>query len=87
VRAAALGLLIPAAMMAVPLSAWALANPASVFCVQTGGKSESVQTASGAQFGVCILPGGEIVDEWAYFRARHPQPPGSPPLGTPSWGW
>jgi hypothetical protein len=72
VREAALGLTILAAAATVPPAAWALANPASQFCVQTGGRSEILQTASGAQLGICILPGGEIVEEWAYFRARHP---------------
>jgi putative hemolysin len=50
----------------------ALANPAAVFCAESGGRSELLQTASGAQLGICILPGGEIVEEWAYFRSRHP---------------
>jgi len=72
VRDAALVLLILAAGTAVPLPARALANPASLFCAETGGRSEIVKTASGAQLGICILPGGEIVEEWAYFRARHP---------------
>jgi uncharacterized protein len=75
VKEAALVLPLLAAA-AVPLPAWALANPASTFCVETGGRSEILQTASGAQLGICILPGGEIVEEWAYFRARHPQPQG-----------
>jgi len=76
VRDAALVLLILAAVAAVPLPARALANPASQFCAETGGRSEILRTASGAQLGICILPGGEIVEEWAYFRARHPQPQG-----------
>jgi uncharacterized protein len=63
---------ILAAALAMPRPAWALANPASVFCAQSGGRTEILQTASGAQLGICILPGGEIVEEWAYFRARHP---------------
>ena len=54
----------------LPGPALALANPASVFCAESGGRSEILQTASGAQLGVCILPGGQIVEEWAYFRAR-----------------
>jgi len=51
-----------------PQRASALANPASVFCVQSGGKSEIRQGRRG-QYGVCILPDGRVVDEWAYFRA------------------
>lgn len=56
----------------------ALANPASVFCAQSGGKSEILTNAAGAQFGICILPGGQIVEEWAYYRA-HARPPAAPP--------
>jgi putative hemolysin len=67
-----LGLLFLAAVAVVPRAASALANPASVFCAQSGGRSEILPTASGAQIGICILPGGEIVEEWAYFRTRHP---------------
>ena len=48
-------------------SAWALANPASVFCVQSGGKSEIRQGPRG-QYGVCLLPDGRTVEEWSYFR-------------------
>jgi uncharacterized protein len=47
--------------------AWALANPASVFCVQNGGKSEIRNSARG-QYGVCRLPDGRVVEEWAYYR-------------------
>ena len=56
------------AMLAIgPESAWALANPASVFCVQSGGKSE-IRNGARGQYGVCILPDGRVVEEWAYFR-------------------
>jgi putative hemolysin len=58
------------AMLAVaPESAWALANPASVFCVQTGGRSE-IRNGPRGQYGVCILPDGRVVEEWAYYRAN-----------------
>jgi putative hemolysin len=50
-----------------PESAWALANPASVFCVQSGGKSE-IRNGPRGQYGVCILPDGRTVEEWAYYR-------------------
>jgi hypothetical protein len=55
-------------MLAIgPERAWALANPASVFCVQSGGKSE-IRNGARGQYGVCILPDGRVVEEWAYFR-------------------
>jgi hypothetical protein len=40
-----------------------------VFCVESGGKSEIRNGAKG-QYGVCRLPDGRVVDEWAYFRAN-----------------
>jgi putative hemolysin len=74
---AALVMPMLAAMAAVPGPAPGLANPASTFCVETGGRSEIVQTVDGEQLGICILPGGQIVEEWAYFRARRsPAPQG-----------
>jgi putative hemolysin len=72
VREAALILPLLAAIAAVPRPAPALENPASAFCEETGGRSETLQTASGDQIGICILPGGKIVEEWAYFRAKRP---------------
>lgn len=59
--------IVLATLVAGPESAWALANPASVFCVQSGGKSE-IRNGARGQYGVCILPDGRTVEEWAYFR-------------------
>ena len=63
-----IGLIFLALLVTSSPNAWALANPASVFCVQSGGKSEIRKGARG-QYGVCRLPDGRVVDEWAYFRA------------------
>jgi putative hemolysin len=65
-----IGLIFVAVLVISPQSAWALANPASVFCVQSGGKSEIRKGARG-QYGVCRLPDGSVVDEWAYYRKMH----------------
>jgi len=65
-----IGLIFLALLVTSSPNAWALANPASVFCVQSGGKSEIRKGACG-QYGVCRLPDGRVVDEWAYFRAMH----------------
>lgn len=46
-----------------------LPNPASVFCIEQGGRHETVQKPNGA-IGYCHLPNGEIVEEWAYYRAH-----------------
>jgi putative hemolysin len=53
----------------VSTSASALPNPAAVFCVENGGKSQ-IRNGARGQYGVCILPDGRVVDEWAYFRAN-----------------
>lgn len=49
-----------------------IANPAAEYCVSLGGTSEIQKTAEGEQ-GVCTLPSGEKIDEWALFRRDHPQ--------------
>lgn len=64
-----IGFIFLAALFVGPQSAWALANPASVFCVQSGGKSEIRKGARG-QYGVCRLPDGRVVEEWAWSRAN-----------------
>ena len=48
-------------------------NPASKYCVDSGGRSEIRRAAHGGQYGVCILPDGRTVEEWALFRSAHPQ--------------
>ena len=61
-------LIFLAVLLISPESAWALANPASVFCAKSGGKSE-IRKGPRGQYGVCRLPDGRLVDEWAYFRS------------------
>ena len=46
-------------------------NPASAYCVQQGGKSEIRKNQDGSEYGVCILPDGKEVEEWAYYRANN----------------
>ena len=48
-----------------------IANPASEFCVQQGGRVEIRDGADG-QTGFCHLPDGEVIEEWEYFRANQP---------------
>ena len=55
-----------------------LANPASVFCIKSGGRLEIRTTAAG-QVGICIFPDGREMEEWAFWRAHHPQPGPPPP--------
>ncbi|MFG0456793.1 putative hemolysin [Shewanella mangrovisoli] len=49
-----------------------IANPAAEYCVSLGGTSEIQKTAEG-EHGICTLPSGEKIDEWALFRRDHPQ--------------
>jgi putative hemolysin len=65
-----IGLVFVAMLAICPESAWALANPASVFCAQSGGKSE-IRRGPRGQYGVCRLPDGRVVNEWSYYRLMH----------------
>jgi len=48
-----------------------VANPASTYCIEQGGKLEIRNSAEG-QYGVCILPDGTECEEWKYFRKECP---------------
>lgn len=48
-----------------------MANPASVYCAQLGGKTRIEKTAAGER-GICVLPNGAEIDEWELFRRDHP---------------
>jgi len=45
-----------------------MANPASVYCEQNGGKSEIRTADDGSQTGYCKFNDGSECEEWAYFR-------------------
>ncbi len=60
--------LIPAACVPATTPAANLANPASVYCEQNGGKLDIRSDAAGNQSGVCLFPDGSQCDEWAYLR-------------------
>lgn len=44
-----------------------MANPASVHCIERGGRLIAVRTPQGER-NDCLLPSGERIDEWALFR-------------------
>ena len=46
-----------------------MANPASKFCIDHGGKLEIVTAADGSQSGNCIIK-GQTCDEWKFFRGE-----------------
>jgi uncharacterized protein len=47
-----------------------IANPASVFCTDHGGKLEIITAADGSQTANCTLPDKTVCEEWAYFRGE-----------------
>ncbi|WP_413496211.1 DUF333 domain-containing protein [Morganella psychrotolerans] len=47
-----------------------MANPASVYCEQSGGTLNIKDTADG-QVGYCTLPDGSKIEEWALYRRDH----------------
>lgn len=47
-----------------------LANPASVFCEENGGKVDIREDASGNQYGICQFADGSECEEWAFFRGE-----------------
>lgn len=47
-----------------------IANPASVYCEEQGGRLEIRSTADGGQFGVCIFADGSECEEWAFYRGE-----------------
>ncbi|WP_111859117.1 I78 family peptidase inhibitor [Acinetobacter sp. CFCC 10889] len=49
-----------------------MANPASKYCVEQGGRSEIVKEAQG-EVGYCHLKDGQKVEEWALFRQSQAQ--------------
>ena len=56
-----------------PTPAAGIANPAAVYCTQQPDtRYEIRKNADGSEYGVCILPGGTVCDEWAYYRHECP---------------
>jgi putative hemolysin len=47
-----------------------LANPASVYCEEQGGKLDIRTDSQGGQYGVCIFDDGSECEEWAFFRGE-----------------
>lgn len=47
-----------------------IANPASVYCLEQGGKTV-MRTNKDGQYGVCVFKNGNQIDEWQYYRQNH----------------
>jgi len=58
---------VAAATTAAPAG---LANPASVACVNAGGKLEIKKDATGGEYGMCTFANGTSCEEWALFRGE-----------------
>ncbi len=61
-------LLAAAVVAGVPSVAVAMANPASVFCTEMGGRSVLARLPSGDEIGLCYLPKRKIIEEWTLYR-------------------
>jgi putative hemolysin len=61
--------LLPAVTSPAPApAAIGMANPASQHCLQRGGQLEMRQDPAGNEYGLCHLPDGRLIEEWALFR-------------------
>lgn len=47
-----------------------MANPASVYCTEQGGKLE-IRDGKDGQSGYCHLPDGRVIEEWELFRSQN----------------
>jgi len=47
-----------------------LANPASVFCTEKGGRLNITTDATGGQVGLCVFPDGSQCEEWAFYQGK-----------------
>jgi len=45
-------------------------NPASVHCIEQGGKLEIRKQPDGGEVGYCLFPDGSECEEWALFRGE-----------------
>ncbi|MFV9473365.1 DUF333 domain-containing protein [Advenella sp. RU8] len=47
-----------------------MANPASIFCNQKGGKI-IIKEGTNGQYGVCQFPNGKEIEEWEFYRQHY----------------
>jgi putative hemolysin len=46
-----------------------IANPASEFCVKSGGELK-IKDSDKGQYGICMFSDGSYCEEWAYYRGK-----------------
>ncbi|MBC7473429.1 MAG: DUF333 domain-containing protein [Candidatus Sericytochromatia bacterium] len=51
-------------------SSGAIANPASQFCINNGGKLDIRTDSTGSQNGVCIFEDKSECDEWDFYNGK-----------------
>ena len=72
VRFALFGVLFSVALCACAKEApIGMANPASVYCLKQDGVLEIRENDGGGEYGVCHMPDGTEIEEWALFRRDH----------------
>jgi putative hemolysin len=49
-----------------------MANPASIYCLEKGGKLDINKRNDGGEYGVCIFEDNRQCEEWALFRGECP---------------
>jgi putative hemolysin len=59
-----------------------IANPASKYCEENGGRVDIRTAGDGSQAGFCIFPDGSECEEWAYMRGECLPGPGKIPEPT-----
>ena len=55
---------------AAPMPAVGMANPAAVYCEETGNRNESRADPDGGEFGVCVFPDGSECPDFEYYEGR-----------------
>jgi putative hemolysin len=45
-----------------------IANPASVYCKEQGGKLKIQEDSTGGELGICTFSDGTSCEEWAFYR-------------------
>src|SRR6056297_267935 len=49
-----------------------MSNPASEYCLQSGGELEIQKKSDGSQYGICVFPNGNKCEEWALLKGECP---------------
>jgi putative hemolysin len=53
-----------------PTSLAALTDPASLYCIEKGGRLEIRSSGNSGHIGVCILDDGTLCEQWSFYRGE-----------------